>query len=92
MTPIDKQIIKAIEMLKERGDIEYTKEFCDDIKMDKQTLNNVLIGRSHFRPLHIKAMCKTYGINANWIFGLSDQFSRVNSEVKHMKTGNVIKR
>jgi DNA repair ATPase RecN len=94
MNPIDKKVMEALKLLKKRGDIELMQEFCDAIEMDKQTLQNVKIGRSHFRPYHIKNMCKKYSVNANWVFGLSDQFSRVTAEIRSVnnKVNNKVKK
>jgi hypothetical protein len=88
-TPIDRKMFEAIKMLKDRGDIRFRQEFCDAIDLDKQNIRNIKLGIQHFRPEHIKRACKKYGINANWVFGMSDQFSRVQAEIKDITKGKI---
>lgn len=90
-TPIDKKMFEAIKLLKDRGELRFRQEFCDAIELDKQNIRNIKMGIQHFRPEHIKKACKKYNINANWVFGLSDVFSRVQAEIHFIseaKTSN----
>lgn len=73
MTNTDRQILRLIEILKEKGIIKYGTDFCNAIGMLKQNLHNVKAGRNHFTPDHIEKAVKKYKVNANWIFGMSDE-------------------
>lgn len=83
--PIDKRMIDLVKVLKDRGDIRFTQEFCDAVGILKQNYRNVKEGTQYFTPLHIANACKEYNINANWIFGLSDQMSRVIAEIRAIR-------
>lgn len=78
----DKKMLELIKILKERGDIRFRQEFCDAINLPKQNIRNIKIGIQHFTVMQIRETCKAYNINANWIFGLSDQISRVTAEIR----------
>jgi hypothetical protein len=82
----DRKMFEAIATLKYRGDIRFRQEFCDAIEIPKQNIRQVRLGRQHFTAKQIMLACKEYNINANWIFGLSDQFSRVHAEAKTTRT------
>jgi hypothetical protein len=83
--PIDKRMLDLVNVLKDRGDIRFTQEFCDAIGILKQNYRNVKEGTQYFTPVHIAAACKNFNINANWVFGLSDQMGRVTAEIKFMR-------
>jgi hypothetical protein len=88
----DKKMLELIKILKDRGDIRFRQEFCDVIDIPKQNIRQVKTGAQHFTALHIMRACKEYNINGNWMFGLSDQLSRVSSEVKQIKARKALKR
>jgi hypothetical protein len=83
----DRKMFEAIATLKDRGDIRFRQEFCDAIEIPKQNIRQVRLGLQHFTAKQIMRACKKYGINANWVFGFSDQFSRVQAEIKHITKG-----
>ncbi|TWP23097.1 hypothetical protein ETU10_08355 [Apibacter muscae] len=72
----DKKILELIEVLKESGKIRFKKEFYDAIGLQKQNVfwiknqNKQEKQSYHFTAEHIEKICKTYSINANWIFGM----------------------
>lgn len=78
----DRKMLELIGILKARGDIRFRQEFCDVTDVPKQNIRNVKMGLQHFTAVQIMRCCKEYNINANWIFGLSDQISRVTAEIK----------
>lgn len=80
--PIDKRMVDLVKILKDRGDIRFTQEFCDTVGILKQNLRNVKEGTQYFTTMQIANACKKYNINANWVFGLSDQMSRVTAEIR----------
>jgi hypothetical protein len=80
MNTSDIKIIELIDILKTLGKIKYDYEFCDSIGLLKQNLRPIKIGRIHFTAKQIESICKLYDVNANWIFGLSNNiFNHVKS-------------
>ena len=73
----DKQMLKLMALLKISGQIQYTQAFLDVIEMPKQNIRLVRLGEKHFTPEHIHLACKTYKVNANWIFGIEKEMFRV---------------
>ncbi|UAB85722.1 hypothetical protein INR75_06830 [Zunongwangia sp. SCSIO 43204] len=69
----DKKMIELIDILKASGKIRFQSEFCRAVDILPQVLNNVKNSTNHFTPVHIENACKKYNINANWIFGLTDE-------------------
>lgn len=67
----DKKILHLIDFLIFEKKIKNASEFCDTIGMLRQTLTKIKNGIQHFTPSHIELICKTYNVNANWIFGLN---------------------
>lgn len=76
MTEIDQRILLLIPILKDLNMIESGTDFATSIGMKKQNLNNIKNGIASFRPNHIKNICKTFNVNANWIFSLQENVFR----------------
>ena len=72
----DQRMLKLIEVLKTSGQIRFNQTFLDAIDMPKQNIRFVKIGEKHFTPEHIQMACKTYKVNANWIFGFEKEIFR----------------
>lgn len=73
MNNIDQKIITLIDLLKSRGDLKFSTEFCDTIGIRKQNLYNIKKGSTHFTTEHISKIITNFKVNANWIFGVSDE-------------------
>ena len=73
---VDKRMLKLIDLLKANGTIRFTQQFLDSIGMLKQNLRQVKEGQIRFNTDHILKACKTYKVNANWIFGLEKEVFR----------------
>jgi DNA-binding Xre family transcriptional regulator len=69
----DERILRLIELLIFQKKITYTKDFCQDIGMQDQTVTKIKKGTAHFTVTHIEMTCKKYNVNANWIFGLDSK-------------------
>jgi len=69
----DKRIIRLIELLIFQKQITYVKDFCQEIRMQDQTITKIKKGTSHFTVLHIEMICKKYNVNANWIYGIENR-------------------
>lgn len=83
MKSTDKNILEFIEILKQLELIRFDVEFCRAINLKHQNLNRIRKGMAYFTPDHIKNMIKKYRVNANWIFGFSDQiFLEVHAHTK----------
>ena len=74
----DKKMLQLLKLLKVYGVIRFDTEFCESIGLLKQNLNNIKNGKNHFTAQHIEFAVKEYKIDANWIFGISDQIFRGN--------------
>jgi hypothetical protein len=81
----DQRMLKLIEILKTSGQIKFTQAFLDAIDMPKQNIRLVKLGEKHFTPEHIHMACKTYMVNANWIFGFEKDIYRTSLNVVKKK-------
>lgn len=68
----DQKMLELIEVLKAKETIRFGKDFCDAIGLLKQNLVRIKKGEAHFTPEHIRAACKEFGMNANWLFGVNN--------------------
>ncbi len=68
----DRKMIQLIKVLKKAGTIKFNTDFCEAVGINKQNLYNVSIGINHFTPEQIENAVIAYNVNANWIFGTSD--------------------
>lgn len=71
----DNRMLELSEYLKEEGVIKFDSEFCKGIGLLKQNLIRIKKGTAHFTPEHIANACINYGIDANWILGVTDVFN-----------------
>lgn len=79
----DIKIFELIKLLKELGKIEFDYEFCESIDIQKQNLAPIKKGLAHFTAKHIENICEVYEVNANWIFGTSNNiFNLVKTSTK----------
>ena len=69
----DTKMLLLIDVLKTYDTIKYDIEFCDAIGLLKQNLVNIRKEKNHFTPEQIEKAIKAYKVDANWIFGISDQ-------------------
>lgn len=91
----DLQILKLPEILIRDGKISGSAQFFEESGIDKQRFSHVKNqkddGRAyHFTPCHIETVAKKYGINTNWIFGISDQLYLKNDKQKVNKTIKIL--
>lgn len=82
MQKIDLKILELIEILKANSTIQFEKEFCDEIELLRQNLYRIRKGLAHFTPEHIQNICRVYNVDANWIFGLSQNIFMNNKNLK----------
>lgn len=68
---IDKRILSLIDFLISEGKVDNTVSFCNEIGAFKQSITNIRGKGRHFTHSHIYQICKVYGIDANYIYGLS---------------------
>ena len=94
MFPSDIQILKLVQILKELGKIKFEIEFCESIGMSKQHFQNIkrqLQNQEekkqnfHFTAQQIGVICKVYGVNANWIYCISEEVFLVKNSKKIVK-------
>lgn len=69
MTP-EAKIINLVNDFKLSGKIKFKKEFYDATGISRQYLRMVEHEGRRFTSSQIKAVCKNYNVNANWIFDL----------------------
>lgn len=97
MNSTDKKMIELKVLLKTMGVIRFDKEFCDEIGILKQNLyqieNPEKVNRvQHFTPEQIKNACKKFGVDANWIFELTDvPFRKKASTLRSTLTSETVK-
>lgn len=73
----DEQILKLPEILIANGIIENTNQFFEEMEISKFHFSNVKNQEKrnrafHFTPEQIERICVSYGINFNWVFGISE--------------------
>lgn len=76
----DIQILKLVQVLKDTGCIRFDTEFCAAVGISKQHFRNIKKqdaspGKQnyHFTLQHAETICRKYGVDGNYIFGLTDQ-------------------
>lgn len=79
----DIKIFELIDMLKSMGIIRFDTDFCAAIGIPKQSILRIKKGLAHFTAKHIENICTVYEVNANWIFGTSNNiFNNVKTSTK----------
>lgn len=81
----NKKILKLISLLKDRGDIRYDTDFCRAIGMANTYLNMIKHHDRNFSLEQIESICKTFNVNANYIFG-TEKNPFLSSEIKEVKS------
>jgi|GEM_PF-6127734 len=74
----DQQILKIPKILKKLRRLSSLMQFHEETNISKQHFTNVRHQKKygvpvHFTPKQIETVIKIYKINANWIFGVSDE-------------------
>lgn len=73
MYTVDLKIIELIDYLKSVKLIKNQKEFCDLTGIPRQRIVSVKNDGRHFSGEQIEAVCKTFKIDANYLFGLAEK-------------------
>lgn len=89
----DQQMLKIPKILLAKGIIQTSAQFNEETGISKALVSNVKnqdkYTRSyHFTPEQIERVCLLYGINFNWVFGVSEE---IFSKQKVNKKANKIK-
>jgi DNA-binding Xre family transcriptional regulator len=84
---IDKKILELIGFMIYHKYVPSIKKFCAEIEMPEQTISKIKKGTAHFTVLQIESICKRFGVNANWIFGIEDEIFN-NVESKELEENN----
>ncbi|MDY3521355.1 hypothetical protein PG614_02575 [Riemerella anatipestifer] len=76
-TAIDERILSLPRYLKKNGEIKRLQEFYDKIGISKQRFNKIKKQdisdiNAHFTVEQIRKIGIVYGIDFNWIFGVTD--------------------
>lgn len=93
MNAVDKKIFELIDILIFTKKVKNTKSFCDIIQMQKQNIRAIKLLNIHFTLQHVLIIIEVYKVNANWIFGLSENIFTKNNNTfstqKNKKTQNI---
>ena len=74
INPIDKRILRLVDLLKFKEKISSKEEFCNKIEITRATFSKIKNGYpNHFTVKQIDIICNEYHVNANWIFGLEEE-------------------
>lgn len=76
MKEVNDKIFLLIEELKRLGFIDFESDFCENIGLLKQNLNNIKQGRMNFNLKHVHKIIYQYNVNPDWIFGLENNMFR----------------
>ncbi len=96
MYETDKNMLNAIDMLKEFGDIRFKREAYEVMNIPESTVQRIKNQEKydqslHFTPEQIRVFCNHFGVNSNYIFGFESKFYRGSSSVPHRVTENKIR-
>jgi hypothetical protein len=73
MVEVNNRILNVLmPKLKEIGMIEFDTNFCDNIGLLKQNLNNIKNNKMSFNLKHVYNISKVYNVNTNWILGFEN--------------------
>jgi hypothetical protein len=72
LSTTDTRMLALIDLLKAKGVIRFTNDFCKAIDIDRQNITNIRNGRQRFTVANIEKAIKEYKINPSWVFGVSD--------------------
>lgn len=94
MLTTDRKMLLLPDLLKSAGLIKFKEELYEVLDLDRFHFNNVKnqekYGRAyHFTAEHLKIVCKVYGVNANWLVDIEENWQR-NSSVT-LKTTRLTK-
>ena len=84
MYQTDKRIIRLIELLIFQQRISSIRNFCQEVDILEQTVSKTKKGINHFTVAHIEVICKTYNVNANWIYGFENKVFRTKNSIEIM--------
>lgn len=82
MMDTNKKLIRLIDLLIFEKKVKSSAEFCRRIGIQPQTLTKIKNGTHHFRVVYVERACKQFNVNANWIFGCSDEVYNEKGSVK----------
>jgi hypothetical protein len=68
----DSRMLELIDLLKAKGGIRFTNDFCKAIDIDRQNITNIRNGRQRFTVANIEKAVKEYSVNPSWLFGMSN--------------------
>ena len=90
MLPSDRHMLQLIDILKDLMIIRFDKEFCEVMGLQPPNLIKIRKGLNHFTPDHIHKAVQEWNVNANWIFGASEEVFNHKSatSIALNKTGN----
>lgn len=80
----DKRIIRLIELLIFQQRVSSIRNFCQEVDILEQTVSKTKKGINHFTVAHIEVICKTYNVNANWIYGFENKVFRTKNSIEIM--------
>lgn len=72
LSTTDSRMLELVDLLKAKGVIRFTNDFCKAIDIDRQTITNIRNGRQRFTVANIEKAVKEYSVNPGWLFGVSD--------------------
>lgn len=72
LSTTDSRMLELVDLLKAKGVIRFTNDFCKAIDIDRQTITNIRNGRQRFTVANIEKAVKEYSVNPSWLFGVSD--------------------
>lgn len=80
----DTKMLEAINLLKAQDNV-FKAEIYRVIDFIPQNERNVKLGLQHFTAENIRMFCVEYGVNPNYIFGLSSEMFSVNKKVNKLR-------
>jgi len=82
MYTTDKRILKLIDLLIFQKQLSSIRDFCQEVDILEQTVSKTKKGINHFTVVHIEVICKTYNVNANWIYGFENKVFRTKDSIE----------
>lgn len=87
MEQVDQRIFLVIDLLKDSGQIKFYADFYRPIEISKTHFSMIKTGKAHFTVAHIEKIIKVFGVNANWIYGVSTAMFLADSYTKSYTIG-----
>ena len=76
----DKRMLQLLEYCLSNGIEPSARAWCQKIEVNASSISNIRSGLQQFTAQHIENACREYNVNANYIFGYTQNILRDNKK------------